>query len=71
MRSRLIGAVLMAAVGMGFPGIALIESSDDPPRRRAKQGDPQPFAKHEPEVLSKRAQRRARGKAKGANRGGR
>lgn len=65
MRSRLMAGILMAAVSVGFPGIVLVESSDDPPRRRQKANlEPPAPAKHEPEVLGKRAMRRARGKAK-------
>lgn len=64
---------LMAAMALVSMGLATEVDSDDPPRRRkniSPQIDilPEP-AMHEPEVLSKRAQRRARGREKEARRG--
>jgi hypothetical protein len=63
----------VAIMALTSMGIATEVRDDDPPRRRQRQGEPlrvEP-AMHEPEVLSKRAERRARGKAKAARRGGR
>lgn len=72
MRLNSLGAmVLMLGAGMGLTSVARAEPSwdDDPPRRRR-----QPMQTHvtlpaaEPEVLSKRAKRRQKGKAREAAR---